>query len=362
MSKQEKQSSRAKVDLPGGKVEIRSLEKFMSGKSNFRQIKNIVDKLMPSLRDSYQYGHSNISVLRANIALALNEDSKESFLSPNERKQILVLYQLAQKIDKITNAEGYDKDVLINQLGDIAEAGPEIKASWKKDIKIITGVSGKIEIEAEYTALNQFKGNLAAWVGEIFASVIREDDRLFNKYLSEIDISELQGSPTIVQDVESALLSVFSTVKGKKNFSGKPPKATRTSTKNKPKQKSTKTKRKSLPKIRARQANKGVSSTPLQLIGLINKQLPQVVAKNMKSPALNFQTGRFASGVRITDIVTTPQGFPSIGYTYDKYPYQTFEPGFAQGDPDKDPRKLINRSIREIAAQYAIGRFYTRRV
>src|SRR5210317_247398 len=211
MSKQEKQSSRAKVDLPGGKVEIRSLEKFMSGKSNFRQIKNIVDKLMPSLRDSYQYGHSNISVLRANIALALNEDSKESFLSPNERKQILVLYQLAQKIDKITNAEGYDKDVLINQLGDIAEAGPEIKASWKKDIKIITGVSGKIEIEAEYTALNQFKGNLAAWVGEIFASVIREDDRLFNKYLSEIDIYELQGSPTIVQDVESALISVFST-------------------------------------------------------------------------------------------------------------------------------------------------------
>lgn len=109
-------------------------------------------------------------------------------------------------------------------------------------------------------------------------------------------------------------------------------------------------------------ARKGVASSPLYLIGVLNKELPQVVAKNMKSPSLEYQTGRFASGVKVTDIVMTPQGFPSIGYTYDKYPYQTFEPGYRQGDPDRDPRKLIDRSIREIAAQYAIGRFYTRRV
>ena len=30
--------------------------------------------------------------------------------------------------------------------------------------------------------------------------------------------------------------------------------------------------------------------------------------------------------------------------------------------PDRDPRKLIDESIREIAAQMAVGRFYTRRV
>jgi hypothetical protein len=45
-----------------------------------------------------------------------------------------------------------------------------------------------------------------------------------------------------------------------------------------------------------------------------------------------------------------------------KNPYQTFEPGFAQGDPNRDPRNVINQSIREIALQLAIGRFYTRRV
>jgi len=53
--------------------------------------------------------------------------------------------------------------------------------------------------------------------------------------------------------------------------------------------------------------------------------------------------------------------FPSIAYTYQLSPYQTFEPGFKQGSPDRDPRKLIDLSIREIAAQFALGRLYTRR-
>ena len=121
------------------------------------------------------------------------------------------------------------------------------------------------------------------------------------------------------------------------------------------------------PKIRVmagigKQRIRGPASMPLYLIGLINRDLTRTVANNMESPALNYRTGRFASSVRVTDVLTTPQGFPSIGYTYMKSPYQTFEPGFAQGDPNRDPRKLIDRSIREIASQYAIGRFYTRRV
>lgn len=110
------------------------------------------------------------------------------------------------------------------------------------------------------------------------------------------------------------------------------------------------------------QAQKGVSSSPLQLIGILNSRLPSVVAKNMGSPGLNNVTGRFASSVRVTDVQTTAKGFPSFGYTYQRNPYETFEPGNRQGSIDKDPRRLIDGSIREIAAQYAIGRFYTRRV
>ena len=85
----------------------------------------------------------------------------------------------------------------------------------------------------------------------------------------------------------------------------------------------------------------------------------------MNPPALQNQTGRFAESVKLTDVTRTPKGMPSFGYTYQKNPYQRFEVG--RGDPpwatpERDPRKLIEQSIREIAAQFAIGRFYTRRV
>ena len=109
-------------------------------------------------------------------------------------------------------------------------------------------------------------------------------------------------------------------------------------------------------------AKKGVSSSPLRLIAQINAQLPSVVAKNMGSPALNYRTGRFAESARVINILQTPKGFPSVEYTYMLYPYQTFEPGYAQGSVERDPRTLISNSIREIALQFALGRFYTRRV
>lgn len=116
--------------------------------------------------------------------------------------------------------------------------------------------------------------------------------------------------------------------------------------------------------IRAGLNLKGQSAAakPLQLIGLINKELPKTVEKNMGRPRLANRTGRFASSVRVTEVATTAKGFPSFGYTYQKNPYQTFEPGFKQGSPDFDPRPLIDSSIREIAIKFAIGRFYTRRV
>ena len=52
------------------------------------------------------------------------------------------------------------------------------------------------------------------------------------------------------------------------------------------------------------------------------------------------------------------------GYTYKRDPYEVFEVG-SKGNwatPERDPRKLIDASIREIAANMALGRFFTRRV
>jgi|DEB0MinimDraft_6_1074348.scaffolds.fasta_scaffold01510_4 hypothetical protein len=115
-------------------------------------------------------------------------------------------------------------------------------------------------------------------------------------------------------------------------------------------------------------ATKKGSRNPQSLLSLqtiLNSKLPQEVRKNMGYPGLVNRSGRFASSVRVETITRTRQGFPSIGYTYDKNPYQVFELGAGRkpwANKDRDPRKLIERSIRSIAADLLKARFYTRRL
>jgi len=121
--------------------------------------------------------------------------------------------------------------------------------------------------------------------------------------------------------------------------------------------------KKTIKKGRTRKIKTGENS-PIRLMALINAKLPQTVAKNMGAPRLENRTGTFASSVRVTEVTQTAKGFPSVGYTYEKQPYGVFErtSGTRFASVDRDPRDLIDLSIREIAQQMAIGRFYTRRV
>ena len=115
--------------------------------------------------------------------------------------------------------------------------------------------------------------------------------------------------------------------------------------------------------FQTKQMDSGAGLLELQV--LLNSKLPETVRANMRFPSLENRTGRFASSVKVTDIVRTPKGFPSVGYTYQKNPYQVFELGAGRppwANQDRDPRKLIDASIREIAQELAIGRFFTRRV
>lgn len=111
---------------------------------------------------------------------------------------------------------------------------------------------------------------------------------------------------------------------------------------------------------------RGVASTPLRLIASFNLRLTQKIKENMQPPSLVNRSGRFAESVTVKTVETTPQGFPSFGYTYQMEPYQVFEKGrgaepwAAQGS--RDPRRLIDKTMREIAAEEAMGRFFTRRL
>ena len=116
---------------------------------------------------------------------------------------------------------------------------------------------------------------------------------------------------------------------------------------------------------RLSKAKKTFTSNPLAMVAMLNKNLPEAVRRNMRPPSLVNRTGRFSESVKVLEYTETAKGFPSIGYTYDKEPYQVFEMGAGDSrwaTPDRDPRMIIDRSIREVAQQMALGRFYTRRI
>lgn len=358
MSSDELSRSRKRFEFEGEKFQFSTGSKAANENLNFRQIKTLNKKLFPELRDNYEFGHKNISVLRSLMAVFLSE------MKPNDprRKEVLALYSVVKEIDAMDSMQGTrgeNKDILIGKLRAIAEQGPNLKSSWSKDVDITTGVSGRIEIEAEWDELNQFKGQLSSWVGTVFGSVVRGETDAFIKQMGNIDVTNIQGSPTLVEDLTANLVEELDPKKKRKRKTSSTSIRTRAKKRTESIRKKKKLKSESQ---RKKMASKGASSQPLYLLGILNKELPDVVRKNMGAPALTNRSGRFASSVRAVDVTQTAKGFPSIGYTYRKNPYQTFETGNRQGSADYDPRKLIDKSIREIAIQFAVGRFYTRRI
>jgi len=212
------------------------------------------------------------------------------------------------------------------------------------------------------------------------ASISKNEVSNLNKTLKSIadkigtDWATLEGSDSPIEARRKVILTEFiKPLKGKKGIKFTKMEST--------KPKKSKTKKKGLSKkggkasrkafkdrnigvtaILAKRGSGGIN--PLAIIKMLNTKLPETVEENMRFPALVNRTGKFAQSVRVTDVVKTPKGYPSFGYTYARSPYGVFEMGTGASNmatPERDPRNIINQSIREIAAELAIGRFYTRR-
>ena len=116
------------------------------------------------------------------------------------------------------------------------------------------------------------------------------------------------------------------------------------------------------PKIKRGVARSQKQVSPLALKSLLQKALPDAIAKKMTGrPTLMYQTGRFAQSVEIMDIVPM-QRQVEISYDYMQDPYRVFEPG--SGSPlattGRDPKKIIGGTIRELAQQIMGSRFLIR--
>jgi len=118
-----------------------------------------------------------------------------------------------------------------------------------------------------------------------------------------------------------------------------------------------------MPKSQARTVDKAkTAQSPLHLEAMLENLLPQEVASRMgQGGALVYRSGRFANSVEPTQVMVGPRGGVQVDYTYMKMPYQTFEPGYAQGSVNRDPRRLIGGTIREVAQRLTGNKFITTR-
>lgn len=98
----------------------------------------------------------------------------------------------------------------------------------------------------------------------------------------------------------------------------------------------------------------------LEVRAFINSRLTQQVQKNMGRPGLRNQTGRFAQSVNVTN-ANAYNNRIHMDYSYEQQPYRVFENG-NQYPSGYDPRPLIERSIRELAASKLSTKFTLRRV
>lgn len=290
---------------------------------------------------------------------------RSSFLDIGHQEGSAVSTQRKQEVEKAlfdwsTNNKNPIVSKFIKQLKD--ETSFKITKKAGDPVDLIS-----VELESKY--LNRQRGG-----GEekALSTELNEDLKKVIQNINAFDWANQQGSDSKIQRVEKIIKNPFAQVAQR----NKNVKTTFKKESIKIGTSSTTTKKRST-KVTA--GSKFKDTTPaatsafdrknrrsmFSIMALINKKLPNVLEKNMNYPRLENRSGRFLKSVRLTDVSQTRQGFMSFGYTYERDPYQVFEVGIGKAPwatTDRDPRKLIDASIREIAAELALGRFYTRRL
>jgi hypothetical protein len=248
----------------------------------------------------------------------------------------------------------------------------DIKVLMKGQLAIVvpmTAKQNKSVLKGETDAAN-------ALVESIFgkgSTYIKTRKSLIDRILSAASlrrlVTGLKFSPTLTESLKEGLVSSLKTGNFKKSFA-KSPKSTITVTKENiiknnrplatpkkivlPKPKNKSIKRAAIPATRA-------LTNLSDLLIKINANLRDQIKRNMgtgnRRDVLNYQTGRFASSVKVERLSESREGMITMFLTYMKYPYATFSQGGQQQNPkSRDPKLLIAKSVREVASNLVSNR------
>lgn len=324
-----------------GKRALRGLKEEQGAGKN---ITNAVQSEVGRFKSSLHRTHESITTVGAaqlTAALAFL-DKTTSFSGYANSRQFRDIMKVYEDIEYVFETTGTKKE------------GAKISLKENQSIRIILGPRSRNKVGSEPTDWKNTRPLLEQAVAA---------------YIEKTQIEKRPGSRSIEEATEDvAEHNIVKELTKAKNITANNPKPeVRKKQKVKSVQSNSKTKSSVSTKKAPRKAKTNVptSTNILSLAALINEKLPETIRKNMKPPALQNRTGRFSNSVKIVEATYTTQGYPSFGYTYQKDPYQVFEPSLGNASwssQERDPKRLIDRSIREVAAQLMAGRFFNRRI
>ena len=331
--------------------------------------KNIYKQITYKYQDLLDDFYKNI--VAALGATPIRKSKRRGYVDAERAGQVFNLEHIGANIAHQINDAIHDS---LTKQG--AMPGGNFTKLNKKDRAALEEIKTQLEVIKDLE-----KGTVHVSVGSALENVTQAGKvekgirKALKNALEKLDIPNLEGSDSLAgatrKKVVKKIMDPFKKIKGarvttedlKIDNNKKPSKSDK-------KRKNT-VKTNNVASIRKRRVKQSTvkgganQQSMFSIMAMINQKLPQTVRKNMIAPRLENRTGRFANSVKITEVTRTAKGFPSFGYTYDKDPYQVYESGVGKApweDGQRDPRQLIDASIREIAANLALGRFYTRRV
>lgn len=188
--------------------------------------------------------------------------------------------------------------------------------------------------------------HLSPQTKELNSKIAQEAEAAFIEDITN-RLENLKGSKTFKEIIDDAVVGKFTrgVTKGYKS---------------KAKSKKTvgrKFKKASSPTIPRLRNKKGQFASTTSLLPVFNELISAKVKENMwessapNDGVLRYQTGRFANSATIESLAQTQSGALVAQYNYMRSPYDTFAPGGELHTPDRNPHRIIEKSIREIAVE-----------
>jgi len=313
----------------------------------------------------FYFNKGHVVSVAANLARQFKQDiEKANKLADNQRK--LLVDVLDKYIDKLIK-----DDLATANLPDALN-----QEMYARYIKSSTSYLVEIQVATENIEAGASSIPIVKELRELFSGKIPEQALLetlkSSKALGESLITS-PGSPSVVKLIEADLVDALrGTKKGPKVYTSPKVKLGSNSLKivkpkkntakiNKLKQTRNKTRVvKANPKaVQVTQTELELSLVTLQT--LLDGSLAETIKRNMgtgnQRNVLNLRSGRLAESVEVVRLSESRAGMITAFYTYMKNPYATFSQGGRQQNPrSRDPKLLISKSIREVAATIAATR------